>query len=95
MAQFRRKRLSPEGRKGVEEYTEVELMQFLVDDAVKRHATFLPWLVAACERIGSLNGRGPEAAYQKLLDEVESLTGLRMLPVASPMTPEEMARLTS
>lgn len=90
----RRKQLSPEGRKGVEEYTPAELHEFLVTDAVKHHATFLPWAVAAYDRIGSApGGKGGDAAYVKVLDEVEALTGLRRMPIGSPLTPEEMKRL--
>lgn len=92
-----RQRLSPEGRKGVEEYSANELHTFLVEDAVKRHATFLPWAVKAYERIGAVRhgggGEGAETAYSAVLDEVEALTGLRMMPVASPATAEEMRRL--
>lgn len=89
-----RKRLSPEGRRGVEEYTPAELHKFLVEDAVKHHATFLPWAVAAYERIGDApGGKGADAAYVKVLDDVEQLTGLRRMPISSPVTPEEMQRL--
>lgn len=92
-----RERLSPEGRKDVEAYTAAELHEFLVADAVRRHATFLPWAVKAYERIGELRhgggGEGAEVAYSAVLDEVEALTGLRMMPVASPATAEEMRRL--
>jgi hypothetical protein len=89
-----RRKLTPEGRKGVEEYSAAELHTFLVEDAVKRHATFLPWAVAAYERIGAApGGKGAEAAYQSVLDDVEGLTGLRRMPVGSPLTPEELARL--
>ncbi len=88
-----RRRLSPEGRKGVDEYTAKELHAFLVEDAVKRHATFLPWAIAAYERIGRLDGCGAEAAFQRVLDDVEQLTGSRLMPITSPITPEEMARM--
>lgn len=88
-----KRRLSPEGRKGVDAYTEAELHQFLVADAVKHHATHLPWAVAAYDRIGKLSKRGAEAAYQAVLDEVEQLTGLRRMPVGKPMTKREVGDL--
>lgn len=90
---MRQRGLTPEGRKGVERYSAAELHRVLVADAVKGHATFLPWAVAAYERIGNLRGVGAEGAYQAVLDEVEALTGLRRLPVGSPVTPVEMRRL--
>lgn len=80
-----KRKLSPEGRKGVEEYTPTELHQFLVADAVKHHATFLPWAVAAYTRIGGGTGEGAEKAYQAVLDEVEALTGSRRMPVGSAL----------
>jgi len=73
---------TPEGRMGVEAYTPQELHRFLVADAVNRHATHLPWAVAAYDRIGKKTGKGAEAAFQAVLDEVEALTGLRAMPVA-------------
>lgn len=87
------RQLSPEGRKGVERYSADELHQYLVSDAVKRHATYMPWAIAAYERIGELRKTGAEAAYQAVLDEVEVLTGLRRMPIALPATPAEMHRL--
>jgi hypothetical protein len=83
---------TPEGRRGVEAYTAVQLHQFLVADAVKGHATFLPWAVAAYERIGSVEQIGAEAAYRRVLAEVESLTG-RGMPVDPPATRDELRRL--
>lgn len=73
---------SPEGRQGVDAYTAQELHRFLVADAVAKHATSLPWAVAAYTRIGQKTRKGAEAAYQAVLDEVEALTGLRMMPVS-------------
>ena len=72
--------LSPEGRKPVGAYTAAELHKFLVADAVKLHATHLPWFVAACDRIGQQERIGSEAAYRRVVDEVKSLTG-RGMPV--------------
>jgi len=74
-------KLTPEGRRGVDAYTAQELHEFLVADAVKRHATYLPWAVAAYERIGEQRRIGAEAAYVVVVDEVEALTGLRLMPV--------------
>jgi hypothetical protein len=80
-------------RMGVEAYTAPELHRFLVADAVKGHATHLPWAVAAYDRIGQKTGRGAEAAFLAVLDEVEALTGRRAMPVANPTTNAELAVL--
>lgn len=72
--------LSPEGRKTVDAYTAAELHQYLVTDAVKLHATHLPWAVAAYTRIGQVDGCGAEEAYQRVRNEVKTLTG-RGMPV--------------
>lgn len=74
---------SNEGRLDPHHYSEAQLRQFLVEDAVKKHATQLDWAIAAYQRIGELSGEGPEAAYRSVLDEVETLTGLRLMPVAA------------
>lgn len=83
---------SPEGRKGVEAYSADELHRMLVSDAVKRHATSMQWAIAAYDRIGKLTRKGAEAAFQAVLDEVESLTGVRAMPIEKPATPGEVAR---
>jgi len=85
--------LSPEGRMPVEAYTADELHRHLVADAVKRHATHLPWATAAYTRIGRQTGKGAEAAYQAVLDEVETLTGLRMMPIDPPTSRRELGKL--
>lgn len=72
-----------EGRKPVEAYTEEQLHRFLVEDAVAKRATQLDWAIAAYKRIGERSGKGAEAAYQRVLDEVETLTGLRAMPMAA------------
>lgn len=83
-------KLTPEGRRGVDTYSEAELRRFLVEDAVKNHATHLPWAVAAYERIGRLSGKGSEQAFTDVVDEVEALTGRRLMPVGPPATPREL-----
>jgi hypothetical protein len=85
--------LTPEGRRPVEAYDATTLHTFLVEDAVKNHATWLPWAVKAYQRIGDLTGRGPDDAYQAVLDEVEALTGIRKMPVASPVALAELKAL--
>lgn len=85
--------LTPEGRKGVEAYDAAELHRLLVEDAVKSHATHLPWAVAAYLRIGERTGKGAEAAYQAVLDEVETLTGTRSMPMTPGTSATELARL--
>lgn len=52
-----------------------KLHRKLVSDAVKGIATDLPWCVAAYERIGQETGRGAEAAYQAVREEVAQLRG--------------------
>lgn len=85
--------INREGRQGVEMYTAQELHRFLVADAVKGHATTLSWAVAAYQRIGSRNGKGAEAAFQAVMDEVKTLTGGGM-PVIDPAARAEiMAQL--
>ena len=88
-----RQQLTPDGRRGVESYSPTQLHQMLVTDAVKRHATHLPWAVEAYKRIGERTGKGAEAAFQAVLDEVETLTGSRDMPVDRPTTVAELARL--
>lgn len=78
----RRRRRSEEGRRHVDHYTATELHTFLVEDAVVRHATDLQWAVEAYERIGRLRGCGAELAFIAVVDEVETRTGLRHMPVA-------------
>lgn len=84
-------RLSNEGRRGVVEYSATELHRFLVEDAVKHHATQLDWAVEAYHRIGKLTGKGAEDAFTEVLDEVEVLTGVRMMPVAGATKAEVRA----
>lgn len=79
----RRIEMSPEGRFRVGDYNERQLHEFLVEDAVRHHATDLRWAILAYRRIGKLNGRGPEEAFKAVVDEVEALTGMAMMPVAS------------
>lgn len=74
-------KLSPEGRRGVAAYSAKELHKFLVEDAVKKHPTYLPWAVEAYDRIGQQTKKGAEAAFQSVLDDVELLTGDRRMPV--------------
>lgn len=81
---------TPEGYLPVEAYTSTELHQMLVADAVKGHATYLPWAVSAYKRIGERTGRGSEDAFQAVLDEVESLTGLRRMPVSTGVSDAEL-----
>lgn len=85
--------LTPEGRLPVEAYTASQLHQFLVEDAVKHHATYLPWAVNAYKRIGERSGKGAEQAFQDVLDAVEALTGLRRLPEASAISEAELKAL--
>jgi hypothetical protein len=81
-----------EGRYPVRDYSEQQLRTILVEDAVRKHATDLPWFIEAITRIGKLSRRGPEAAFNELVNEVETLTGVASLPMGS-VTPAEMQRL--
>lgn len=72
----------PSKPRPVHQFTEQQLHQMLVEDAVKRHETDPIWFVAAIMRIGVLSGLGKEAAFQRVIDEVEELTGSRMMPGA-------------
>lgn len=74
--------LSPEGRKPVGFYNAQELHAFLVADALKFHATYLPWAIAAYDRIASLQRITPDAAYQQVRHDVRSKGG-RGMPVHS------------
>lgn len=58
----------------------------LVGDAVANYAAaggkrLLARQVEMYQRIGHLTGLGAEAAIQSVLDEVETLTGIRALPL--------------
>lgn len=78
---------APDRRQPVAAYTATELHRILVEDAVLSHATELRWAIAAYTRIGQLTRRGSEDAYLAVLDEVETLSGHRALPVYSgPLT---------
>lgn len=87
--------IGPDGhhRQGVEAYTAPELHRFLVADAVRSHATNLTWAIEAYKRIGAKTGRGAEAAFQAVLDEVESLTGHRRMPISAATQTEIAAQL--
>lgn len=80
----RRSPLSPEGRKPVDAYNAGELHRFLVEDGVKLHATHLPWAVAAYDRIGQIEGCGPEEAFQRVITEVRTLSGHGMPVFTGP-----------
>jgi hypothetical protein len=75
----------------VDSMTADELHRELVADAVASYTgggdmanrrRILARQVAAYVRIGALTGHGAEQAINDVLDEVETLTGLRALPVA-------------
>jgi len=74
---------SAEGRVHPSECNADQLMTWLVEDAVKHHATDLHWFVAAMIEISRQRRISAEDAMLALLDEVEALTGLRALPMHS------------
>lgn len=76
--------------RAVAEMTAAELHAELVQDAVAHYTggdtvpgrqRHLARTVAAYVRIGRLSGLGAERAIDDVLDEVETLTGLRALPI--------------
>lgn len=81
-----------DGRLPVRSYTADQLHRFLVEDAVKHHATDLPWMIAACTRIGKLSRRGAEQAFLDVVAEVEALTGVASMPAGS-LSDAELRRL--
>jgi hypothetical protein len=78
-----RKYQSAEGRDHPSAYSADQLMGYLVEDAVKHHATDLRWFVAAILEVARQRNIDAEAAMLALLDEVEALTGMRALPIHS------------
>lgn len=74
---------SAEGRVHPSECTADQLMTWLVEDAVKHHATDLRWFVAAILEVAKQRRIGAEDAMLALLDQVEALTGMRALPIHS------------
>lgn len=52
-----------------------KLHRHLVSDAVRGIATDLRWCVEAYEKIGEETGRGADAAYQAVREEVAQLRG--------------------
>lgn len=77
-----RPKLSPEGRRPPHTYTARELHDFLVADAMRLHATHLPWAVMAYDVIASKQRITPDAAYQQVLHDVRARGG-RGLPIHS------------
>lgn len=70
----------------VQDMTIEEMRRELVEDAVSGYAAsggkkLLARQVAMYARIGQLTGLGAEAAFVSVLDEVETLTGLRAMPL--------------
>lgn len=70
----------------VDSMTVEQMRAELVGDAVANYATaaggrLLARQVAMYVRIGNLTGLGAEAAITSVLDEVQTLTGLRALPL--------------
>lgn len=70
----------------VEDMSIEDMRRELVEDAVAGHAAcggrkLLARQVAMYARIGHLTGLGAEAAFESILDEVETLTGLRAMPL--------------
>jgi hypothetical protein len=71
----------PPGYTHVDKLSEKDLHSRLVSDAVAGVPTPLAWAVAAYTRVGQLNGRGPEAAYQAVREEAAALTGGYSMPM--------------
>lgn len=79
MAKYR----SAEGRDHPSTYDVDTLHRLLVEDAVKMRATDLAWAVAAYERIAERRRVPVDTAFQAVVDEVETITGQRRMPVHS------------
>ena len=75
--------VSAEGRRHPSTYTVIELHAMCVEDAVKHHATDLAWFVSAMVVIASQRRIPIDDVFNGVLDEVEALTGHRMMPMAS------------
>lgn len=71
----------PPGYVHVDKLTEKELHDRLVLDATTGVPTPLAWLTMAYTRIGQLNGRGPEAAFQAVRDEAAVKNGYLGMPM--------------
>lgn len=71
----------PPGYVHVDRLGEKDLHTRLVLDATTGIATPIGWMVAAYTRIGRLNGRGPEAAYQAVREECAAITGGLGMPM--------------
>lgn len=74
------KRLAREIERDVDRRDPAELRRLLVDDAVKRTATDISWATLAYIAIGRRLRGGAEQAFVEVCDEVEELTGLRVMP---------------
>jgi hypothetical protein len=68
----RRQYRSNEGRRAPSYYSAAQLHRYLVEDAVKGHATDLKWSVAAYQEIASKRGITIERATRAVFDEVEA-----------------------
>lgn len=64
---------SPEGRRGPSYYTAKALHSFLVDDAVKGHATEIRWAVGAYEEIAKQRKQTIDDATKHVMDEVAAM----------------------
>ena len=80
-------RIAPNQRDHPSKYTADQLRVTLVQDAVLNHATDLQWMTLALQRIATTtrgnSSQALEATFNDLLDEVETLTGRRELPLHS------------
>lgn len=64
----------------VDQIATTSLRELLVADAVARRTTDLRWAVAAYASIGKRERTSPDTVFRGVIDEVESLTGLRWMP---------------
>jgi|GEM_PF-5775995 len=79
--------IDPSQRQHPSAYAPAHLRQLIVEDAVRSHATHLPWMVAALQIISKAEGRGTsrglDETFESIVLEVESLTGRRDMPLHS------------
>lgn len=75
--------IDPAKREDPSTYAPEHLRQLLVEDAVRSHATHLPWLVAAVQLIARAERKGLDDVFTSIVQEVETLAGRAELPLHS------------
>jgi hypothetical protein len=76
---------APGQREHWSDYDANTLHRILVEDALAAHATELKWAVGAYSRIGKLTGKGAEAAFAAVREEVNEM-GMPMPMHSGPIS---------